>query len=151
MSQIFNKLGSRQICRAYRMSHISSQLAILFRERSIMELSRRRCSCVASLALVSSSYSQDVKSKTQVSFLPLVEDKGTVKAAAQPSLDKTLTILEQRAKGMSARAIKRKPIGGSNRSPKNDELHRIQITLTIDDSIVQRALPFSVCSDCWRE
>lgn len=34
--------------------------------------------------------------RPQVSFLPLVEDKGTVKTAPQPSLEKTLLILKKR-------------------------------------------------------
>lgn len=34
--------------------------------------------------------------RPQVSFLPLVEDKGTIKTAPQPSLEKTLLILRKR-------------------------------------------------------
>lgn len=37
-------------------------------------------------------------SRPQVSFLPLVEDKGQVKALYQASLQKTLAIIEQRRK-----------------------------------------------------
>jgi hypothetical protein len=34
--------------------------------------------------------------RPQVSFLPLVEDKGSIKTAPQPSLEKTLLILKKR-------------------------------------------------------
>ncbi|KAG0264495.1 hypothetical protein BG011_006659 [Mortierella polycephala] len=39
---------------------------------------------------------KNVATRPQVSFLPLVEDKGTVKPAHQPSLHKTLEILQKR-------------------------------------------------------
>ncbi|KAG0072449.1 hypothetical protein BGZ92_004065, partial [Podila epicladia] len=39
-----------------------------------------------------------IKTRPQVSFLPLVEDKGNVPPVRQPSLYKTLALLEKRAK-----------------------------------------------------
>ncbi|KAF9276730.1 hypothetical protein BGZ74_003549, partial [Mortierella antarctica] len=39
-----------------------------------------------------------LKARPQASFLPLVEDKGTVPPTRQPSLYKTLPLLEKRVK-----------------------------------------------------
>jgi len=39
-----------------------------------------------------------IEARPQVSFLPLVEDKGTTPPAPQPSLYKTLALLEKCAK-----------------------------------------------------
>lgn len=44
--------------------------------------------------------------RPQASFLPLIEDKGTLERVPQPSLAKTLPILEARALS-KARAAKR--------------------------------------------
>ncbi|KAG0025898.1 hypothetical protein BGZ82_009788 [Podila clonocystis] len=41
---------------------------------------------------------KSIKARPQISFLPLVEDKGTVPPMRQPSLYKTLALLEKRAK-----------------------------------------------------
>jgi len=38
-----------------------------------------------------------VSTRPQVSFLPLVEDKGATKPIYQPSLEKTLAIYQERA------------------------------------------------------
>ncbi|KAG0081650.1 hypothetical protein BGZ93_002657, partial [Podila epicladia] len=40
---------------------------------------------------------KNAKIRPQASFLPQVEDNGTVKASYQPSLHKTLAILKERA------------------------------------------------------
>ncbi|KAG0076294.1 hypothetical protein BGZ93_003993 [Podila epicladia] len=45
-----------------------------------------------------------IKARPQVSFLPLVEDKGTVPPMRQPSLYKTLALLEKRAKEEAKKA-----------------------------------------------
>ncbi|KAG0360394.1 hypothetical protein BG005_010869 [Podila minutissima] len=49
----------------------------------------------------------NVRSRPQVSFLPLVEDGGKIPASPQPSLDKTLEILKKREKAAAVAATAR--------------------------------------------